>query len=114
MTKKITSDEYYKLVEKLNNLINNEFDKNLNSKDNIDEYFVDRIVYLISLVNTIAYLRGDNNFFIQNREINSDDQEKFYKFENELNNKLREKIQIILESNLKEYYLKKIKTYYCD
>ena len=65
---------------------------------------------IISLVNTIGYLRGQDNVFVNIRP-RTENQNEFYEYENQFEKRLNKLIDIILHSPEKEYYQGRLKDY---
>lgn len=68
---------------------------------------------LISLVNTIGYLRGQDGMFLDFRP-RTDNQKHFYATEHEYEKRLNSLISKVLESKHADYYKKRLHSYFCQ
>ncbi len=66
---------------------------------------------LISCVNTAGYLRGQDGMFLNFRP-RTENQKEFYSYEDGFEKRLRSLIEIVLNSDKKEYYLSRLESYY--
>lgn len=68
---------------------------------------------IISLVNTVGYLRGQDGVFLNIRP-RTDMQNKLYKLEDIFEKRLQKLIDVLMQSPAKEYYLKRLQKYFID
>lgn len=66
---------------------------------------------LISLVNTIGYLRGQDGMFLNIRP-STENQKEFYEYEDLFEKRLSALIDFILNSDEKEYYRERLESYF--
>lgn len=66
---------------------------------------------LISLVNTIGYLRGQDGMFLDIRP-STENQKEFYEYEDLFEKRLSTLIDFILNSDEKEYYRERLESYF--
>ena len=65
---------------------------------------------LISLVNTVGYLRGQDGMFLDIRP-KTDNQKEFYGYEDAFEKRLENLIDIIMDSDQKQHYLERLDSY---
>lgn len=66
---------------------------------------------LISLVNTVGYLRGQDGMFLDIRP-STENQKEFYEYEDLFEKRLSTLIDFILNSDEKEYYRERLESYF--
>lgn len=66
---------------------------------------------MISLVNTVGYLRGQDGMFLDIRP-STENQKEFYEYEDLFEKRLSTLIDFILTSDEKEYYLERLESYF--
>ncbi|MBP9728418.1 MAG: hypothetical protein KBD27_03500 [Candidatus Moranbacteria bacterium] len=66
---------------------------------------------LISLVNTVGYLRGQDGMFLDIRP-STENQKEFYGYEDMFEKRLSTLIDYILNSDEKEYYRERLESYF--
>jgi hypothetical protein len=65
---------------------------------------------LISLVNTVGYLRGRDGVFLNIRP-QTEDQAEFYKYEDQFEKRLDKLIDVIMDSDEKDFYKERLESY---
>jgi len=65
---------------------------------------------IISLVNTVGYLRGQDGIFIDIRP-HTENQKEFYVYEDMFENRLNKLIDTLMASEEKDYYLERLESY---
>lgn len=66
---------------------------------------------IISLVNTVGYLRGQDGMFLDIRP-STDNQKEFYEYEDLFEKRLGTLIDFLLQSDEKEYYRERLESYF--
>ncbi|MBT4153981.1 MAG: hypothetical protein HOE53_05035 [Candidatus Magasanikbacteria bacterium] len=66
---------------------------------------------LISLVNTVGHLRGQDGMFLHIRP-QTDSQKEFYGYEDLFEKRLNHLIEIVQSSEEKEFYIERLKQYF--
>lgn len=66
---------------------------------------------LISLVNTVGYLRGQDGMFLDIRP-STENQKEFYEYEDLFEKRLSTLIDFVLSSEEKEYYQERLESYF--
>jgi len=82
-----------------------------------DQTYITELIHampaLISLVNTVGYLRGQDGMFDHlGPEIRHATTQKNYEYEDELESRLNKLIDIILQSKEKDYYTQRLDSYF--
>lgn len=80
------------------------------SKEGVHD-LVQQMPALISLVNTIGYLRGQDGIFLDIRP-RTENQKEFYEYEDLFEKRLNTLIDSILNSDEKEYYQERLESYF--
>jgi len=105
------TQEYEKLFNDFISLVDKQLEYFEKDDVNMDS-LARNLPALISLVNTIGYLRGQDGMFLDFRP-HTDKQSHFYKQEDVYEKRLVSLIERVLGSNAKDYYLKRLHSYYC-
>ncbi|QQS39249.1 hypothetical protein IPM62_01375 [Candidatus Woesebacteria bacterium] len=104
-------DTYKKLFDDLVSLVDQQlakYEKTDVSPETIARY----LPTLISLVNTIGYLRGQDGVFLDFRP-KTDNQDHFFEVEDAFEKRLTSLIEKVMASDMSEYYKKKLHSYFC-
>lgn len=104
--------EYIDLFNNFKTIIDKQLEYFETNTENNHE-LANKLPALISLINTIEYLRGQEGMFLNFRPHTSN-QAEFYKIENEFEKRLEKLITRILNSEEAEFYKTKIHTYFCE
>ena len=72
---------------------------------------VQQMPAIISLVNTIGYLRGQDGMFLDIRP-STENQKEFYEYEDLFEKRLGVLIDFVLSSDEKEYYRERLESYF--
>ena len=107
-----TQEEYRDLVEKFSWLADQQlrFCEECVAIGSIHEV-LGQIPSLISIVNAIGYLRGQDGAFLDFRP-HTDYQKELYENEDNFEKRLRAIIEHLMNSELKQEYIDKLQTYY--
>jgi hypothetical protein len=111
-----TAEDYKVLVEQLSFLVDEEFKKfeNITSRDEAESAALSA-PKLISLVNTIGYLRGQDNAFIQVRPFEVHEfQNDLYENENSFEKRLNDLINKIKKFGGADTYNRRLREYFCE
>lgn len=73
---------------------------------------VQQMPALISLVNTIGYLRGQDGMFLDIRPNTPENQKEFYELEDMFEKRLNSIIDFLLQSDEKRYYQERLEMYF--
>lgn len=65
---------------------------------------------IISLVNTVGYLRGQDGMFLDIRP-RTENQGEFYKYEDQFETRLDKLIDILMDSDEKDFYIERLESY---
>lgn len=85
-----------------------------NIENEVEIYsIIEMMPALISLVNTVGYLRGQDGMFLNIRP-RTDKQDELYKYEDLFEKRLKKLIDTIMQSKGKDYYLKRLQQYFVD
>ena len=82
----------------------------MNGKDGAHT-LIQQMPALISLVNTMGYLRGQDGMFLDIRP-STENQKEFYEYEDLFEKRLSTLIDFILNSDEKEYYRERLESYF--
>lgn len=108
-----TADEYIDFVRKFTTLLDEQMTHH--EKENLDDNellnLATGLPALISLVNTVGYLRGQDGMFLGIRP-RTDSQQELYALEDEFENRLKKLIDAVMKSNQKDLYLDRLNTYF--
>jgi len=108
-----TADEYVDFVRKFVTLVDEQL--RFYEKENIGDGellgLATQMPALISLVNTVGYLRGQDGMFLDIRP-STDKQQEFYALEDEFEHRLKKLIDTVMNSNQKDIYLDRLHTYF--
>lgn len=105
------AEEYKDLVEKFSFLVEKEFEKCEKMKDGDILGVIQNLPKLISLVNTIGYLRGQDGAFLEARP-HTDFQPDLYKNEDVFEAKLYKLIDFISSPEAKARYRQRLEEYF--
>ncbi len=103
---------YISLFENFTSLVNQQFTQFEDENKEIHE-IAKGLPALISLVNTIGYLRGQDGVFLNFRP-QTDQQTRFYKVEDEYEARLEKIIQKVMNSTEKAFYEQNLHSYFCQ
>lgn len=106
-----TPGEYRELVQRYSFLVDAEMQRLEESPDT--RYLADRLPQLISAVNVIGYLRGQDNMFVEERPP-LDFQSALYRNEDAFERRLSALVAKVMSSPSAEEYQAKLKRYYFD
>lgn len=65
---------------------------------------------IISLVNTVGYLRGQDGLFLDIRP-RTENQGEFYKYEDQFEKRLRQLIDLLMNSDERDFYEERLESY---
>ena len=108
-----TSEDYVLFVEQFTNLLDQELSKwenLLRNQENLKKV-IHAMPALISLINTVGYLRGQDGMF-DFRPLTIANQKDFYAYEDAFEKRLNDIIDVILASDEKEYYKQLLDSYF--
>lgn len=107
-----TAEDYIDVVRKFSFLLNQEFSIIENGEINIET--IDKIPFIISLVNTIECFRWQESLFLNFRpkEVTAQFQSELYSYEQDFNNRFDILRQRIRDSDLYDEYKKKLERYF--
>jgi hypothetical protein len=108
-----TADEYLDFVRKFATLLDEQlcrYEKDTLGENELQE-LASHLPTLISLVNTVGCLRGQDGMFLDIRP-KTDNQQELNDLEVGFENRLQKCIDIIMNSNQREFYLSKLSTYF--
>lgn len=110
-----SGEAYVDFVRKFVTLIDSEMNNAelLIQKDSEIGTLVDRMPALISLVNTVGYLRGQDGVFLDIRP-RTENQNEFYQYEHDFEQRLENLIMRIRESNMFDYYKDRLEQYFVN
>ena len=108
-----TSEEYVDFVEKFITLLDKQMTR---AESEIGDQLglmsvLSSMPALISLVNTVGYLRGQDGMFINIRPT-TENQSTLYEYEDHFEARLKKLIEVVLESNLSAEYKKRLNMYF--
>ncbi len=107
------AQDYSNFVRNIVSLLDQEFtaweNKTRNGENLAD--LARQMPALISLVNTVGYLRGQDGVFLDFRP-KTENQKEFYEYENNFEKRLEKLIDILLASNQKKFYLDRLESYF--
>ena len=108
-----TSEEYISFVRRFVTLLDTELkfyeDKEKNKKDLSG--LARQMPAIISLVNTVGYLRGQDGIFLGTRP-STENQNELRKYEDFFENRLNKLIDILISSDLKKSYQERLESYF--
>lgn len=107
-----TADEYTKFVREFVTLLDEQFsiweDRAKNNEELHD--LARQMPAIISLVNTVGYLRGQDGVFLDIRP-QTENQTEFYKYEDQFEKRLDKLIDILMDSDEKDFYKERLESY---
>lgn len=113
--KKIESaEEYTEFVRAFATLLDQQLtlvEGYMDRKDGVRD-LIHQMPALISLVNTIGYLRGQDGMFLDVRPSAPENQKEFYGYEDMFEKRLDTVIDFLLHSDEKEYYRERLESYF--
>jgi len=107
-----TGDEYTKFVREFITLLDEQFsiwEELAKNESNLYD-LARQMPAIISLVNTVGYLRGQDGLFLSIRP-STENQSEFYKYEDEFEKRLEKLIDILMDSDVKDFYKDKLESY---
>jgi hypothetical protein len=110
-----TEEEYVDFVEKFVTLLDKQFtqaESRINDENDILGS-INSLPALISLVNTVGYLRGQDGMFLNIRP-SVDSQQTLYEYEDHFEARLKSLIVAVMQSNLHGEYKKRLTTYFVE
>ncbi len=108
-----TSEEYAEFVRKFATLLDEQLvdgEDRAKKQENLHD-LAWQMPAIISAVNTLGYLRGQDGMFLGHRD-NSDDQKEFYGYEDLFETRLNKLIDVMMSSAEKEYYQERLESYF--
>jgi meiotically up-regulated gene 157 (Mug157) protein len=108
-------EEYAEFVRKFATMLDKEFESLEKYSEDPKQHnkLAERMPALISLVNTVGFLRGQDNVFLGTRP-RVDNQEELYGYEDYFEKKLQRLIDILMSSDAKEFYLRRLAQYFVE
>lgn len=106
-------EEYIKFVRQFITLFDEQlrvFEARERNAENIQD-LVRQMPALISLVNTVGYLRGQDGVFLSIRP-RTENQSELYEYEDFFEKRLNALIDIIMDSEQKDFYVEKLESYF--
>jgi len=104
--------EYIDLFNNFKNLVDKQLEYFETDTEN-NHNLANSLPALISLINTIGYLRGQDEMFLNFRP-RTYKQTYFYQVENEFEKRLEKLITRVLNSKEAEFYKTRLHIYFCD
>jgi hypothetical protein len=107
-----TADEYTRFVREFATLLDEQFnvwEDRAKNKEKLHD-LARQMPAIISLVNTVGYLRGQDGMFLDIRP-RTENQSEFYGYENLFEKRLNQLIDILMDSGEKEYYKERLESY---
>lgn len=108
-----TAEEYTNFVREFVTLLDQQlkvWEECAKNKEDL-HYLARQMPAIISLVNTVGYLRGQDNVFLDIRP-RTENQNEFYEYGDLFENRLYDLIDILMSSDEKQYYLERIESYF--
>jgi hypothetical protein len=110
-----SAEEYTHFVRKFVTLLDQQFQEYeqcvKNPKDSNDLYRLASVMpALICLVNTVGYLRGQDDMFLNIRP-HTNNQKEFYNYEDWFEERLNKLIDILMHSKARAYYQARLESY---
>lgn len=109
-----SAEEYIEFVRAFATLLDQQltiFEGYMSAKDGAHD-LIHQMPALISLVNTMGYLRGQDGMFLDIRPSAPENQKEFYELEDMFEKRLNTIIDFILQSDEKEYYRERLDSYF--
>lgn len=107
-----TAHEYTKFVREFVTLLDEElsvWEDRAKNKENLHE-LARQMPAIISLVNTVGYLRGQDGIFLDIRPL-TENQKEFYQYEDLFEKRLNQLIDILMDSDEKYFYKERLESY---
>lgn len=107
-----TADEYTNFVREFVTLLDKQlslWEDRAKNKEELRDLAL-QMPAIISLVNTVGYLRGQDGMFLDIRP-RTDNQNEFYAYEDLFEKRLSNLIDILLYSNEKKFYKERLESY---
>lgn len=111
--KLFTAEEYKSFVKEFVTLLDKQFavlEERAENKENLHD-LARQMPAIISLVNTVGYLRGQDGMFLEIRPL-VDNQKDLYDYENLFEKRLEKLIDILMDSDNKDYYIERLESYF--
>jgi len=112
-----TAEDWKIFIEQYVSLIENEFaiwESRISEPTNIHDLAV-AMPALITLVNTLGYLRGQDGVFSRlNMGIRLEMNNQLYEYENTFNKRLQKLIDVIMQSEEKNIYIQTLQNYFIN
>ncbi len=108
----LTAEEYTNFVREFVTLLDEQlmlWEKLAKDNKNLHD-LAHQMPAIISLINTVGYLRGQDGMFLDNRP-QTDNQKEFYGYEDLFEGRLEKLINILMFSEEKEYYRERLESY---
>ena len=109
----VSEKDYMDFVEKFVTLLNMQleiFEQKTIDKDDLIN-LVQSMPALISLVNTVGYLRGQGGMFLEIRSVTAS-QKQLYSHEDMFEARLNKLIDVVLNSEVEDIYKERLDTYF--
>jgi hypothetical protein len=108
-----TGDEYTKFVREFVTLLDEQLSAcEEYAKKPEDLYsLAHQMPAIISLINTVGYLRGQDGIFLRIRP-STENQKEFYEYEDKFEERLKNLIDILMASNRKDVYKERLESYF--
>jgi hypothetical protein len=107
-----TAQEYTNFVREYATLLDQQlsiWEDKVTNKENLHD-LAHQMPALISLVNTVGYLRGQDGLFLDIRP-HTENQSEFYSYEDLFEIRLRKLTDLLMNSDEKDYYVERIESY---
>lgn len=107
-----TADEYIKFVREFVTLLDEQFsvlEDRAKNKENLHG-LAHQMPAIISLVNTVGYLRGQDGMFLDMCP-RTENQSELYGYEDLFENRLDQLIDILMDSDEKDFYKERLESY---
>lgn len=107
-----TAEEYTKFVREFATLLDEQlsvWEDRAKNKENLHE-LARQMPAIISLVNTVGYLRGQDGMFLDIRP-RTENQSEFYGYEDLFEKRLDQLIDILIDSDETDFYKERLESY---
>ena len=107
-----TAEEYTKFVREFATLLDKQlsvWEDRAKNKENLHE-LARQMPAIISLVNTVGYLRGQDGMFLNIRP-RTENQNEFYGYEDLFEKRLDKLIDMLMDSDEKDFYKERLESY---
>ena len=108
-----TAEEYINFVREFVTLLDRQisvWEERARNKEELHELAC-QMPAIISLVNTVGYLRGQDGMFLDIRP-RTENQKELYKYEDLFEKRLKKLIDILISSDEKQYYQNRLDSYF--